>query len=345
MFPPMRDARQGSAVDIASSKELLIPSATLGKTKASAARRMGAGSATAPANWTWAAIPRVPARASRRSRSGPWPTRIRFAPVRRTTAGQASRSVSRFFWGWSRPVKTTRGWGRRPASASVAVPPVLFGGGMEVCGVDSARHPDQTLRQHPQVAPLPLDIRRDGGEGRVAEDRPAEQGAPAGAEQLFGLAVIPRARRLDQGRCPGEPAPAQARRHGLPEPLVRVDQVILRAEPPQRGDDPGHEPEAKQAARARRLHPAVDLHSSARLITRCAGDRVRDHMDRVSPPNQLRPLSQRLPLGAAGDRVEVAQDVADTNRGRIEHGAQDGAGAVEDSEPVPILALIRQFSG
>ena len=47
-----------------------------------------------------------------------------------------------------------------------------------------------------------------------------------------------------------------------------VDQVVMRAEPPQRGDDPGHEPQPEEATRRRRLHPAVDLHSPTRLIAR-----------------------------------------------------------------------------
>ena len=50
-----------------------------------------------------------------------------------------------------------------------------------------------------------------------------------------------------------------------------------------------------------------------------AGDRVRHHVDRMPAPDQLGPLRQRLALGAAGDGVEMAQDVADANWRGIEH--------------------------
>ena len=64
VLPAIREATQGSAVAIASRSELLIPSATLGKTKRSAARRYSDGSSTPPVNWTRSAIPSEPASSS-----------------------------------------------------------------------------------------------------------------------------------------------------------------------------------------------------------------------------------------------------------------------------------------
>ena len=45
----------------------------------------------------------------------------------------------------------------------------------EVVGVDAAGHPDQAAGGDAELAPLPLDLRRDRREGRVGQDEPAEQ--------------------------------------------------------------------------------------------------------------------------------------------------------------------------
>ena len=54
------------------------------------------------------------------------------------------------------------------------------------------------------------------------------------------------------------------------------------------------------------------------IVRREAGDASRDDPDLVPAPDQLRPLSQRLPFGAAGAGVELAEHIADA-QGRIGH--------------------------
>ena len=118
--------------------------------------------------------------------------------VCRATAVQASSRSGRFFWGWSRPVKTTRGRGSRVDSTDA-------GAGVEMLGVDAAGHADHPPGGHTQIEPLALDLGRDRREGRVPEDDLSERFRPTSPAQLVGLAVVARAGRLDERGDSREP--------------------------------------------------------------------------------------------------------------------------------------------
>jgi hypothetical protein len=94
-----------------------------------------------------------------------------------------------------------------------------------------------------------------------------------------------------------------------------VDQVVMRAELPESPDHPGNEPDPEETTRLRCLHPAVDLDPLDHFVTHDADNRMRDDMDCVSTTGKFRPLGESLTLGAAGDGMEVAQHVADADRG------------------------------
>ena len=203
VLPPMAEARQGSAVAIASRSELLIPSATLGSTKASAARSRAAGSSTAPRKWTRSATP------SARAEFG--------EPVAlRALADQDQRGPGPA--GDLRPgveedvevllrVEPAREDHARPRREAGLVQRI--GAGAEVVGVDPAGHADHPPGGDAEGQPLPLDVGGDRREGPVAQDRPAEDREASRAGQLLGLAEIPRAGRLDQDR--GAPKPRRPR--------------------------------------------------------------------------------------------------------------------------------------
>ena len=59
-----------------------------------------------------------------------------------------------------------------------------------------------------------------------------KQRSASGPAQLFRLAVVARAGRLDQGGRAREQRASQASRHRFPQRLVRVDDVDFGAEPP-----------------------------------------------------------------------------------------------------------------
>ncbi len=169
-----------------------MPSATLGRTKRSAARRYSAGLSTAPVNWTRSAIPSDSAIAARSWRSFPGPTRMRLA----------ERPSSDLRPGFEQERK------------------VLLG--MEPAGEDRAR-PREQFRLDRAWDPVGTDRRRRRWpSGRSATPRlralataarsrprslrmPYWPGSPGGAarpiavrSQLVGLAVVARAGRLDQ---------------------------------------------------------------------------------------------------------------------------------------------------
>src|SRR5262245_65493477 len=131
--------------------------------------------------------------------------------------------------------------------------------------------------------------------------------------EFIGLAIVTRACRLDERGEAREPGAGEAGVDGLPEPLMRMDEVDRGTEPSQRCDRAADEAQGEERATRRGSNPAMDQYPVVILIVdRIAGNRAGDHMDVVPPSDQLQSLRQCLTLGTAGERVEVADDVADT---------------------------------
>ena len=108
------------------------------------------------------------------------------------------------------------------------------GAGAEPVGVDAAGHADQAAGGDAQLAPLALDVGRDRREGGVGQD---ERGG-AGSSRGCGAARRPRRSSPSWPAARGSARPrsrgrARPGRDGLPQPLVRVDQVDLAAQPAQ----------------------------------------------------------------------------------------------------------------
>ena len=142
------------------------------------------------------------------------------------------------------------------------------GAGPEMLGVDAAGHPDHPPRGDAQLEPLPLDLRRDRREGRVAEDDRARRTPDAArAAQLVGLAVVARAGRLHQGRLATQPSGEPGRSPRLPRAPGACGSRRSRARSrKERRDHAGHEARGRRAAAARRLDPAMDEDALVLLV-------------------------------------------------------------------------------
>ena len=212
---------QGRAVAIASRSELLMPSATLGRTKRSTARRYSAGSSTAAGELDPVGDPQRRGQLGECWRSLPGPTRIRLAGDRRATSVQASSRSGMFFWGWSRPVKIARGRGSSDLDGAKSRRGTL--------GINAAGHPDDP----PGATPRSRHCRSISARSPRTRYWPGWRGGAARA-LACGAARRPRRRTPRWPAAPGSAGPRrsgtrQARRHGLPEPLMGMDDVDLRA--------------------------------------------------------------------------------------------------------------------
>ena len=174
VFPPMCEAMQGRPVAIASRSELLIPSATLGRTKRSAARRWAAGRRPPPDRTRSEGASRLAStRASSRSRSGPSPSRIRWASVDSWTdlGPGIEQHIEILLW-----VQSSGEEYPRPGEATRRA----IGLAREITGerVDAARHPMHPIRRDAQGEPLSLDVESRWQRRRVPEDRRRRAGKP-----------------------------------------------------------------------------------------------------------------------------------------------------------------------
>ncbi len=95
---------------------------------------------------------------------------------------------------------------------------------------------------------------------------------------------------------------------------MRVDQVVFRPEPTESPDHPDDERDPEQRAEVRRLDPSMNLDPFEHVVARLAGDGPGDDAYGMPTTNELGPLLERLTLGPAGPRVEVAQDVTDPGK-------------------------------
>lgn len=304
----MPDTTQGSAVAMASSSELLIPSATLGRTKTSAAQEVIRG---------------VGHRAGELDAIGNAQFPGTLGEHLAIAAGSNQDQAGRYLADHERPgveqerdvLLRVQAAGEDHAGPLQQVTGNRAGPGMKMLCVHAAGHTDDALAGKTQLPPLAFNFRGDGREGGVAHDDPPKQGSAAGAPQLVGLAVITRACRLHKGWNAGQPGAGQPRGDRFPECLVGMDHVDPPVQLAESVDDPRDEAEREERPAFRGADAAMNEDALVVfLVDRVAGDRLGDHVHGVAPAHQLEALCQGLSFGPAGERMEITDDVTDGKR-------------------------------
>ena len=149
-----------------------------------------------------------------------------------------------------------------------------------------------------------------------AADRPAQDRGASCRLQLFCLTVITRAGRLNQGGLAREEGARQARRHGLPQRLVRVDDVDLGPKPRECRHDARNKAQTEKRPEGRGLDPAVDQDPLVLFVVDgVSRHRSGDDMNGMTSLHQLRPLHESLSLRAAGEWMEKAHYITNSHDG------------------------------